>query len=103
MAATGDQRLAAAAILLKNEIKQDLSAPSPPRSTPGESPHKDTGRLRASISHEFDTAEHTARVGTNLVYGKWLEVGTKNMEARPFLRKAFNEHFQQIKKILRGK
>jgi HK97 gp10 family phage protein len=97
------QRLEAAAILLKNEIKQDLSEPSPPVSSPGTPPHKDTGRIRASISHEVDTQALTARVGTNVEYAKYLELGTKNMAARPFLRRAFNEHLEKLKQIMTGK
>ena len=100
---TAAQRLEAAAILLKNEAKQLISEPSPPPSAPGEPPGKDTGRLRASVSHEVDRGKMVARVGTNVVYGKFLELGTRKMAARPWLRKAFNENYAKLMKIIRGK
>ena len=99
------KRLEAAAILLQNEIKQDISEPSNKGATPsapGEPPHKDTGRLRASISREINAEELIARVGSNLAYAKFLELGTVKMAARPFLRKAFWEHMDKLKRILEG-
>jgi len=97
------QRLEVAVILLKNEVKQDLSIPYPPASSPDDFPHKRTGRLRASIAHEVDRENLEARVGTNLAYGKFLEIGTRFMAARSFLRRAFNENWDKLKQILRGK
>lgn len=97
------QRIEVAAILLKNAIKEDLSEPFPPASDEGEPPHKRTGRLRASMSHEVDKEALTARVGSNVLYAKFLELGTVKMAARPFLRKAFNEHFDKLRAIMRGK
>lgn len=89
-----------AAITLKNEVKKAISEPSPPASAPGEEPHKDTGRLRASIAHEVDGK--TARVGTNVTYGKFLELGTKKMAARPFLRPTYERMKGTLKRILKG-
>lgn len=59
------------------------------RSKPSEPPHVDTGTLRRSITHEVEQRNiATGRVGTNVVYAKWLEFGTSKMAARPFLRPA---------------
>ena len=57
-------------------------------SAPGQPPAVDTGRLRASITHEMQTEGQrvTARVGTNVEYAKELEFGTRRIAARPFLR-----------------
>lgn len=96
------RRLHRAAITLKNEIKVNISDPSPPASTEGNPPHKDTGRLRASISHEVDDTSRAARVGTNVTYGKFLELGTKRMGARPFIRAAFDKLLPEIKRIMKG-
>lgn len=59
-------------------------------SRPGMPPHVDTGRLRASITHEVETRllNIIGRVGTNVKYGRWLELGTSRMAARPWLRPA---------------
>ncbi len=91
-----------AAITYKNEVKRVLSE-SPPASAPGEPPHRDTGRLRASISHEVDESAKTARVGTNVKYGKFLELGTSKMAARPYLRPTWDRLQEQLKKILATK
>jgi phage gpG-like protein len=67
-------------------------------SAPGEPPHKQTGRLRASVTHEVD--ENTGRVGTNVKYGRWLELGTRNMAPRPWLKRSLDEMRAMVKAIL---
>lgn len=44
---------------------------------------RDTGRLANSITGTVDGA--SARVGTNVVYGRYHQEGTARMVARPFL------------------
>jgi HK97 gp10 family phage protein len=50
----------------------------------------DTGRLRNSITWELGTIMGlpTARVGTNVEYAPYVELGTRYMAARSFLRAA---------------
>jgi HK97 gp10 family phage protein len=59
-------------------------------SKPGEPPRVQFDRLRGGITHEpLTTATMVlpvGRVGTNVEYGKYLELGTKNMAPRPFMR-----------------
>lgn len=43
----------------------------------------DTGRLRASITH--DSGETSVRVGSNVEYAGFLELGTSKMAAQPYL------------------
>lgn len=54
----------------------------------------DTGRLRASITHEVEDhraeLEVVGRVGTNVEYAIYQELGTRFMSARPFLRPALD-------------
>lgn len=69
-------------------------------SAPGEPPHKQTGRLRASVAHEVDAGSLRARVGTNVTYGKFLELGTSKMAARPWLRRALNESRARVVALL---
>jgi hypothetical protein len=57
-------------------------------SAPGQPPATDTGRLAASIVEELGRDEHglVERIGTDVDYALPLELGTRNMEPRPFLR-----------------
>lgn len=50
----------------------------------------DTGRLRASITHDLseDVRGLFAQVGTDVEYAKYVELGTSRMSAQPFLRPA---------------
>ena len=69
-------------------------------SAPGEPPHKQRGRLLASVAKDVDPASLTGRVGTNLKYGLFLELGTRLMAARPWLRRSLAERREQVKAIL---
>ncbi len=107
--ATGMQRnLTKAAIFVQRKVKESLRVAGPtkthseaPASKPGEAPHRRTGTLARSIAYEV--SKTTARVGTNVKYGKFLETGTSKMAARPYLRPAINKNQRAIKKILTGK
>lgn len=57
----------------------------------------DTGRLRNSISH--DVKEKTAYIGTNVEYAPYVELGTVNTKAQPFLKPAVTNHIDQYKDI----
>lgn len=71
------------------------------RSKPGEPPRKQTGTLRARVTYEVDEKTMTARVGTNLLYGKALELGTKKgLAPRPWLRRALYETQGKINELL---
>lgn len=50
----------------------------------------DTGRLRSSIAWrlEADTRGISAVIGTNVEYAPYVELGTSQQPARPFLRPA---------------
>jgi hypothetical protein len=70
-------------------------------SAPGEPPHKQTGELLRSVA--FEVVGMTARVGTNKRYGRWLELGTRKIAARPWLRRAMNEMLTRLRQILAGR
>lgn len=56
-------------------------------SAPGQPPSSDTGMLLNSISHQLGVEETVfVRVGSNKKYAIWLELGTRFMHARPFIR-----------------
>lgn len=58
----------------------------------------DTGRLRASISHDHD--DNAMMVGTNVEYAPYVELGTRNMDAQPYLRPAIENHINEYKSIV---
>lgn len=96
------RRINRCAVALHSEIVQRISistrAHGPSR--PGFPPHADTGRLRQSVVlHPASPDNLVARVGTNLIYGKYLELGTKHVAARPFLRKTLREMRGQLRLI----
>lgn len=58
----------------------------------------DTGRLRNSISHTHD--KNTSYVGTNVEYAPYVEMGTVNTKAQPYLKPAIANHTQEYKSIV---
>ncbi len=71
-------------------------------SAPGQPPASDTGRLLSSIRFG-QPSPLTATVGSDLVYAKYLEYGTRHMAARPFFGPAteeariwFNDRMQEV-------
>lgn len=112
---TMERRIVACAIVVEDHAKRLLSVEgtggtnggkrvygSNP-SKPGEPPHKQKGDLRASVTHERVGTELKSRVGTGLKYGRWLELGTANMAARPWLRRALLDQARRIRRILTAK
>lgn len=69
-------------------------------SAPGESPAVDTGALKASIAVEMDTPVR-AIVNVGAEYGLYLELGTRWMAARPFLRPAVQALRQAFAQAMR--
>lgn len=82
----------------------------------GEPPAIDTGILRASLVAVVDKVPFgvVGRVGpdisflksktepnTDVEYGLYLELGTRKMAARPFLRPALNANIGKIQRIFR--
>lgn len=107
-----------AVLLVKNKVVDSISTGQPVRrsgksligldpSKPGEPPHVLQGRLRQSIAHQVSVegAEIVGKVGTNIEYGRRLELGmhgtdslgrTVNQEARPYLRPAITGNRRAI-------
>lgn len=99
-------------ILITTRAKQLLSVPGTGRkkgrkagkvthAPAGEPPFKQTGRLRASVTYEVDEQAGTMRAGTNVEYGRHLELGTKRgIKPHPWLRRAAAEVGAQIQALL---
>lgn len=62
----------------------------------------DTGRLRASITHQIDTGSDSVYIGTNVEYGVYVEMGTRYRKAKPYLKPAATEHGSQYRSVLRA-
>jgi HK97 gp10 family phage protein len=93
-------RLHAAGVLVTSRMRQNLSTPGPEASAPGAWPHAQSGRLRGAVTFEVDEANTTLRVLVAAEYAEFLEDGTKNMAARPFIQRTIDEVRPQIVKIM---
>ena len=71
-------------------------------SAPGESPASDTGTLVRGVVMQVDEAAHEVNVGTNVQHGKWTELGTRNMEARPWLAPALKTNKRKFVPLLKA-
>ena len=58
----------------------------------------DTGNLRDSITHT--AGEDQGRVGTNVEYAPYVELGTRKMAAQPYLRPAADKNRARVAKEL---
>jgi hypothetical protein len=80
-------RLTKAGYYLADKMSVALSVPYPPASLPGERPRRRTGDLQGAVQVARYDEELRVRVGIEdrVYYGVFLDRGTRNMEARPFL------------------
>lgn len=58
-----------------------------------------TGALRNSIDFDVDKKEQAVRIGTNLFYAPWIELGTKFIKPQWYLTRALGENIGKIKAI----
>ena len=75
-------------------------------SRPGNPPFKQKGTLRRSIAYEVLAATLAGRVGSGIKnprYPYYLELGTRKMAARPYLRRALVVHRAALVAILTRK
>ncbi len=68
--------------------------------SPPSHPQVQTGRLRSSIMHEVGQGEVV--IGTNVIYGKYLEFGTSHNPPYPWLFPAVESSKPQIIEALKG-
>lgn len=112
---TGD-RIERAAREFRDFTREQVSKVGGP-SMPWQYPHKQEGQLRRNIQMELDRSIMTARIGTNVLYGKFLELGTANpkkphfvpelgkmvshgIRPRPWLSKALVQFRVRLRQIL---
>lgn len=68
-------------------------------SAPGEYPANRTGTLANSYT-EAPVSRYRVIVGTPLVYGRYLELGTKHIEPRPHFRKTYLQIRRRLESLL---
>lgn len=61
---------------------------------------KPTGNLKKKIHLLIKDSGLTAEVKPEAEYSAYVELGTRKMEAQPYLKPAFNEQIKQFKKDL---
>lgn len=94
-------------IHVKGRCKVKLnSAKSPPTAQPGEAPHRDSGHAMPSVAYEVDPSILTCRVGSNVIYLKYLELGWTDDYGnfhgpRPWLRSTAAEEGNAIEGIFK--
>lgn len=67
-------------------------------SAPGEYPASDTGHLASMIAHKLYETKYEGRVTSSAKYGVYLEYGTMNMAARPFMFPSLEKNRRKILK-----
>jgi len=82
----------------KRRVKRGTRGTNP--SLPGAYPKKVIGHFRRNIVVEFNRSTMKSRIGTNVLYGKYLQTGTKKMAARPWLTLGLAQFGPQMQQIL---
>jgi len=85
-------------------IYRDGSQVEHTASAPGDPPTVDTGELVANVIFDIDEDGMGADIGTNVLHGAYMELGTSEVEARPWLFPAFERgkagHIRRTKKAI---
>jgi len=100
------RRVKAAATYARTELIRTISqgkTRTQGPSMPGQPPHIDTGALRNSIHIVMNPKGDGAVVGTLIPYGKHLEVGTRFMAPRPWVRPTFDRIRPALIAIVNGR
>lgn len=66
----------------------------------------DTGRLRASMKYEVQAGQKQVIVGSDVEYAPYIELGTRNQRAKPYLKPSIlnniNDYKQIVTQIFKG-
>ena len=69
-------------------------------SAPGDAPASDTGRLTKKIT--IRSVKESVFVGSNLLYARFLELGTSSIQPRPFLVPALEKNRRHIGELIKA-
>lgn len=91
-----------AAVRLRAEIQYEVGTQGPPRSRPGEAPHRETGDLQSSFFDELDAGELTAMVGSDSEYVLDLELGaaSRNLAPRPHILSTLIRESDELGRVI---
>lgn len=89
---------------LRDEVRKSISTQGSRgiHSKPYHPPFRQSGKLMRSVRWE-KVNKYGIRVVANVLYGIFLEFGTRKMSPRPFLRPAIWNNRARIRKILGAK
>lgn len=100
-------RMTKAGITVANEIKRNISTKggNGNHSSPWQFPYLISGILRSSVTYQVakTATGWVCRVGSPILYSKFLELGTYKMDPRPLFRRGVQICQGHIKRIFRGK
>jgi hypothetical protein len=90
---------------LADYCKEAVSEPYPPASDPGKPPHLRTGTGRDNITWLSMPGQATSYVvvleeGRHMIY---LEIGTRLIAPRPWLRPTFNQRQREIRSMIQAR
>ena len=71
-------------------------------SLPGNAPAPDSGNLRDSVHYTTEESDSiiVGRVGTDVDYGRMLELGTSRIAPRPWLKPSLDKNRNQIERLI---
>ncbi len=95
--------VAKAGRMLEGKLRELIGIQGPPRSSPGEPPHRDTGGLQASIETIGPVEQGdliVAATGTAVPHGLFLELGTSRMAARPWLSVGLRQNEEELRRTI---
>ena len=101
---TMQDRLDACAMLwdgyAKQRLNQQVNRGGGNPSAPGGYPAMVTSHLRRNVMWERLSGKLAVRVGTNVKYGKYLELGTRRMAKRPWMTLTNRQTKDRMRRIL---
>ena len=86
--------------MLRGSITHALSGKQPAISTYQDNAGKRRGSYSGTAPEEGGSNENAVYIGTNVEYSSYVELGTINMDAQPFLKPAVADHANEYRKII---
>lgn len=99
--------IARATIYCQGQAKRSVNTPNTNRknpSKPNEPPHKVTGFGQQNIIMEIDRKNMVGRYGIrkNAKYMFWLEIGTRFIQARPWMVRSLTDNVRKVVAFLKS-